>query len=483
MTSSLVLLRKAQGFVPAIAAVLALAGCAPFGVEPPAARTTAVEQLDAGAAIRAASTGESTIARQWWAAFGDAQLNRVVDDAIAGAPSLQMQRERAAQALAEADVAAAATLPQLDATASAIPTRLPLNYTTPPPAAGHWQVDTQALLNASFDLDVAGRLRALTREATLRADQQQALERAATVSMQAAIVETYLQLALEQQLLAVARDALEQHTDLLRLTTQRAEAGLDQQIAVLRASEPVPLALAEIEQHGARVAQLRHRLATLVGRGPGYADTLTPSAAVLAASPALPAVLPAALIGRRPDILAARYCVEAESAGIDAARAAFYPDVNLLAFVGLQSYGFGALLHGGSGTLGAGPAITLPIFEGGRLRAGLRAHTAAYNAAVAAYDDTVVNALGEVSDTLVQITALGRARTLTRQALSRAQQTYDIETRRYQKGIAGYLDVLLAEGRLLEDRRSAAQADASLAVEHVRLIAALGGATNTGASQ
>ena len=106
-----------------------------------------------------------------------------------------------------------------------------------------------------------------------------------------------------------------------------------------------------------------------------------------------------------------------------------------------------------------------------------------YNAAVATYDDTVVNALAQVSDTLVQIDTLGRQRALQREALSRAQQAYTIETQRYRKGISGYLDVLLAEGRLLDDRASVARADASFAIEHARLIAALGGATSTGVTQ
>ncbi|MDF3084411.1 efflux transporter outer membrane subunit [Burkholderia sola] len=473
--------RGARRLVPALAA-LAIAGCAPFGPQRPAARITPVEQLDAGAAIGAAGTGSPTVAERWWTAFGDAQLDRLVDDALAGAPTLQAQRERVAQALADADVEHAALLPQLGATASAVPTRLPGSYRTPPPAAGHWQVDAQALLGASWDLDIAGRQHALARAAALRADQQRALERAAAVSLQAAIVETYLQLALEQRLLAIARDTLQQHSYLLRLTSQRADAGLDMQVAVLRASEPIPHAQADIDTHAAASARLRHRLAALVGRGPGYADALTPAAPPAAALP-MPAVLPAALIGRRPDVLAARYRVEAEAANIDAARAAFYPDVNLLAFAGVQSFGFRALFHGNSGTLGAGPAITLPIFEGGRLRAGLRAQTAAYNAAVATYDDTVVNALAQVSDTLVQIDTLGRQRALQREALSRAQQAYTIETQRYRKGISGYLDVLLAEGRLLEDRASVARADASFAIEHARLIAALGGATSTGVTQ
>ncbi len=439
------------------------------------AAMTPVERFEAGAAIDAAQRGES-IAPRWWRVFGDAQLDRIMDDALAQAPSLRIQRERVEQALAEADVERAATLPMVDAKAGAVPQRLPRSYRTPPPAAGHWQVDAQALLAASFDLDLAGRLRATSRAARARADQRQALESAATVSLAAAIVETYLQLALEQQLLAIAQDTLAQHEHLLRLTTARVDAGIDMQAAALRAGEPVPLARAGIARHEAAVAQLRHRLAALAGRGPGYTDALIAPAAVLTTRMALPPVLPASLVGRRPDVLAARYDVQAQSAGIDAARAAFYPDIDLLAFAGVQSLGFRALLHGGSGTLGAGPALTLPIFEGGRLQAALRAQTAAYNAAVAAYDDTVVGALAEVSDALTQIDALARERDSQRQALERAQQTYDVETRRYAKGMTGYLDVLLAQSRLLEDRSSVAQADASFAIEHVRLIAALGGA-------
>ena len=468
--------RPRSARLAAALAAAALSGCAPFGEQPPTATITPVERFDAGAAIRGASAGEQPAPR-WWDAFGDAQLDRIVDDARFGAPSLRVQHERVQQALAEADVERAAGLPMVDAKADAIPQRLSKSYRTPPPAAGHWQVDTQALVTASFDLDLAGRLRATARAARLLADQQQALESAATVSLEAAIVETYLQLALEQQLLAIAQDTLTQHEHLLKLTTARVDAGIDMRTAALRAGEPVPLARAGIERHHAAVAGLRHRLAALVGRGPGYADTLVAPAGVLAARMPLPAVLPASLIGRRPDVLAARYDVEANAAGIEAARAAFYPDIDLLAFAGVQSFGFRALLHGNSGTFGAGPALTLPIFEGGRLRAALRARNSAYNAAVAAYDDTVVGALAEVSDALTQIDALSRERDWQRQALERAQQTYDVETRRYAKGITGYLDVLLAQGRLLEDRTSVAQADASFAIEHVRLITALGGAS------
>ncbi|MFL9873060.1 efflux transporter outer membrane subunit [Paraburkholderia megapolitana] len=465
----------------ALLGTLALAGCASFGGTAALERITPPQQYDPGNDIRAA-TASGDIAKEWWKAFGDPSLDRLMQDALSDAPTLKAAQARVSEALAQADVRAADTLPQLDGAISAAPTRFPASYTVPPPAAGHWQIDAQALLNASFDLDLAGRLRALTRSATLRAGQQQALAQATTIALQSAIVTTYLQLDLACRLLGIAQDTLAQHNYLLRLTNQRVTAGLDMRLASLRASEPIPLAESEVAKRTADVALLRHRLAALAGRGPGYADTLVPAPSMLDARPTLPATLPAGLVGRRPDILAARYRVEAESAGIDAARAAFYPDINLLAFAGVQSLGFHALFNGNSGSFGAGPAISLPIFEGGRLRAGLRAQTAAYNAAVADYDDTVVNALAQVSDALVQIKALGQQQALTQEALARAQQAYDLETRRYRQGMSGYLDVLLAQGRLYEDEAAHAQAGTALLIEHVQLIAALGGAPTDGAS-
>ena len=463
-------------------AVLFLSGCASFANPPVAHHITPSDQFDAGQDIRSAAPGPE-IAAKWWQDFGDPSLNRFIDDAMRDAPSLKAMRERVTAALAQADIEHAAALPQVDGLASVVPTRFPANYTTPPPVAGHWQTDTQALMNLSFDLDLAGRIKAQQRAAEQRADQQAALARGAELALQAALVTTYLNLALNDALLKIAEDTLAQHNKLLRLTDKRVSAGLDMRVASLRASEPIPLAQADIVQRQAAVAMLRHRLAALAGQGPGYTDGVTPELAALTVSPVLPASLPAGLVSRRPDVIAARYGVESQAAGIDAAHAAFYPDINLIAFAGLQSLGFRALFNGNSGSFGAGPAITLPIFEGGRLRAGLRAQTATYNAAVADYDDTVVNALAQVSDALVNIRALQQQRDLTRQALDRAQQTFDLETRRYQQGISGYLDVLLAESRLNEDRAAHARAENALLVEHVQLIAALGGAAPDGVSK
>jgi NodT family efflux transporter outer membrane factor (OMF) lipoprotein len=466
--------RCARGWACAIGAAL-LSGCAGFGDVPPSNAIKPVEQYDLGERIRGAPQGPEPAPR-WWREFGDVSLDRIVDDALAEAPTLTAVRERVKEALARVDETRADALPQIGAALSAAPTRFPGSYKIPRPAAGHWQTDTQVLAGLSWNLDVADRIGASVRAAGHRAQAQSALARGAALALQTALVATYLELARDLRLRHIAEDTLAQHRALLRLTDARVAAGLDMRMASLRAAEPIPLAQAEIARYTAGIAVLRDRLAVLAGRGPGYTAKLEPAPAVLDVEETLPPALPAELIARRPDIAAAKAEVQTQAALIDVARAAFYPDIDLLAFAGWQSLGLRALVSGNSASLGVGPALSLPIFEGGRLRAGLRAQVAAYNAAVADYDDAIVHALAQISDTLAAIAALREQRDFTHDALMRAEQSFDLETRRYEHGVSGYLDVLLAQTRLQEDRAAYAEAQAALLIEHVQLIDALGGA-------
>jgi len=144
----------------------------------------------------------------------------------------------------------------------------------------------------------------------------------------------------------------------------------------------------------------------LIGGGPGRRQTIAlPTAAHLAAF-GLPGDLGIAIVGRRPDIVAARLRAEGQGARIDAARAEFYPNIRITALIGLQALGIGNLLSAGSSYGSAGPAISLPIFSGGRIEGGYRGARADYDAAVASYDRTLINALKEVADVAASQRAL-----------------------------------------------------------------------------
>jgi NodT family efflux transporter outer membrane factor (OMF) lipoprotein len=185
--------------------------------------------------------------------------------------------------------------------------------------------------------------------------------------------------------------------------------------------------------------------------------------------------LPADLLGRRPDIAAQRLRIEAAGADIDVAKASFYPNVSLSAYAGLQSLGLSQFLSAGSAIAGVGPALSLPIFDGGRLRANLRGKQADYDAAVEQYNGAIVEALHQVADELASMRSIEVQREEQRQALASAQAAYELALVRYREGLGNYLQVLSAETPLLAQRSFGADLDARERVVSVNLIRALGG--------
>ena len=190
---------------------------------------------------------------------------------------------------------------------------------------------------------------------------------------------------------------------------------------------------------------------------------------------ALPSRLPADLLGRRPDVVASRWRVEAATHGIAAAKAQFYPDVNLLAFVGFQSIGLSQLLELGSGIAGVGPALRLPVFEGGRLRAQLATRDADYDAAVERYNGTLIEALHDIGDRLASIRSVAVQRREEQHALDAAREAYHLAVLRYREGIGSYLSVLSAESQVLVQRRLEADLRARDLDNRIDLVRALGG--------
>ena len=186
--------------------------------------------------------------------------------------------------------------------------------------------------------------------------------------------------------------------------------------------------------------------------------------------------MPAELLGRRPDLVAQRWRVEAAQQNIANAKAQFYPNVNLLAFIGLQSLGSAGFLTAASRTLGIGPAVTLPIFEGGRLRANLAGTNADYDIAVEQYNQTLADALRDVVDQLASWRSVEQQRVAA--ASSRcdsAQEAYDLALLRYREGIGNYLQVLSVEAPLLEQQSLDAELRARQLAIAVNLVRALGG--------
>lgn len=219
----------------------------------------------------------------------------------------------------------------------------------------------------------------------------------------------------------------------------------------------------------------------LLGQGPDRGLSIVRPQALKASALAVPENLPAELIGRRPDIVAARWRVEAARRGIDAAKAQFYPNVNLTAVFGVMALKGADLLDSTSRFGLVTPAISLPIFDGGRLRSNLAGRDADYDLAVAQYNKTLIAAFNEVAESLSQLRSLETQQAAQQRSLTSAQQAWELSTQRYQNGVGGYLEVLVLQQALHQAEDRLAEIGNRRITASINLVHALGGGYRTDA--
>ena len=460
------------------ACVLAvLAGCADMGKVKPQAVALKPAELNAGKAIAAASANVAWPEQQWWEALHDAQLNKLVAAALADNPSLRATQARVRQAEALAGVAKAGTLPQVNASASADRELYSAHSTVPAPLAGNYAWKNTATLSGSYDLDLWGRNRDALAAALDEVHMASAESQMARLTLESAIVRSYIQLSLEYALQDSVAQNLAQRQRILEITRKRQAAGLASEIEVASIETTLPAGRREHEQIGETIALLRNQLAALIGKGPGDGDAIARPMLALDAGhgDAVPASLPAELVGHRPDIAAQRWRVEAASARIAGAKADFYPNINLAAFVGFQSLGFTHFLDANSAMRGVTPAISLPIFEGGRLRSQLGSQTALYDGAVEQYNAAVVQAMADVANAVVRIDSVKQQDKLAQRALASARRQQELAERAYRAGMTDALNVINAQLVLLNEEQQMAQVASKQLDNYTLLMTALGG--------
>jgi len=449
--------------------VLTLAGCASTnGIAPQA---TKIEPARLGLTD---TSPQPPLAADWWTAFGDATLSSLVERALADNPTLKASQARVERARAGVSAAEAARRPQVGGSFDATRERLSANAIYPPPLGGSTVTLANLQAQASWDLDLFGRNRAALEAAVGNELAAQADRAAARLVLSTNVARTYLQLARLETQRDVAARALQQRGETLGLVSQRVRAGLDTNVELRQSEGALPETRQQIEALDEQIAIARHALAALTAQPPSAFDDLAPRIGNLRAV-ALPTALPADLLGRRPDIAAARWRIEAALQDVAGARAEFYPNVNLAAFIGLSSIGLEQLLRASSGQWGAGPAIHLPIFDAGRLRANLRARSADVDVAVETYNGSVLDAVRDAADQIGSLQSIDRQRAEQAQAQASAESAYDLALQRYRAGIGTYLTVLTAETNVLQQRRQSADLDARALDVRVALVRALGG--------
>ena len=450
--------------------VLTLGGCASSAGIAPVARPIAPASVGLDANAGAAPV----IAADWWHAFGDSALNDLVQRALAGNPGLQVAQARLARAQAAVASARSADGPQLNGSFDVTRQRFSATSIYPPPLGGSIRTLATAQLGASWEFDFFGRNRAAIEAAVGAQRAAQADLQAARIVLASNVARTYVQLGRLFAQRDVAERALQQRDAILGLIKQRVQGGLDTTVELRQGEGALPETRQQIEQIDEQIALTRHALAALTAQAPSALDGLSPPPGSVQAMP-LSATVPADLLGRRADITAARWRVEAATSDMKSAKAQFYPNINLTAFAGLSSIGLDQLVKSASEQYGVGPAIRLPIFDSGRLRANLRGKTADLDAAVESYNGAVLEAVHDVADQISSVHAINRQQAQQTSAQSAAESAYDVATQRYQAGLATYLTVLNAEASVLNQRRLGADLKARALDAQIGLIRALGG--------
>lgn len=415
----------------------------------------------------------------WWQGYGDAQLDQLMREGLGASPDMAAAAARFRRAQGLAQQAGAALLPRLDAQGSVTMERQSLNNGFPPEfkdVLPHgWNDHGLGALSFALDLDLWGKNRAALAAATSEARAAAIDAEQARLMLTTGIADAYADLARLHVERDVRQGALDIRSATRKLVEDRMRSGLDTLGDLRQAEAGLSSARAQLAAADEAIALRRNQIAALLGAGPDRALAITRPALSALTAHSLPAGVTTALIGRRPDIAAARARMEAAASRIKAARADFFPAIRLSALVGVQALGLDYLTKNDSIYGSVGPAISLPIFHGGALAGRYRGARAGYDEAVASYDRTVIDAYRDVADAVTSQRALGQQLADARAALAASEQAYGIARKRYEGGLSTYLDVLVAEERLLQARQAAATLDMRAFTLDVALVRALGG--------
>jgi len=475
LTTLTVFIRASARRSACVVLVAGLAGCA-FRDLQPRSELASAAALQAAESLRATPVSEAAWPREdWWTAFGDPQLDRLVAEALADSPTLRMAAARVRMAESVQSLAEARHDPRADVAASNVRERFSADGTTPHPVAGTWKTVNQGTLSVGYELDFWGRNEAAVGAALDRVHASEVDLYAVRLMLSSAVVQAYLGLDETSRQLDILRQLLTRQEQVLDLTHRRFSAELDSQIDIRQAEAALPASRAAIAGLQASLELARNQLAALLGKGPDRGRLIERPHLTLQASAAIPSTLTAELIGRRPDVVAQRWLVEAASRDIKVAQAEFYPNINLTAFIGLQSLGFQHFAEGQSRILGAGPALSLPIFDGGRRRANLAAQDAARDVAVEAYNQTLVNAVKDIADQVASLRWLGEELTQQRQAVGTASAAAALAKLRYEAGVGTYIQVLTTQNAELTQQRLLSRLDSQAWSLQANLSRALGG--------
>lgn len=426
---------------------------------------------------REATPSDGVAKGEWWAAFGDRELDDLERRAMAASPTLTIAAARLAQARAQLDVATAGRYPQLALSSRAQRFRVtenrPLsNYSAPQFSAV--QDDFLLGLTASYELDFAGRVGRGIEAAEASAQRSQADLENARLLLAADLATAYFNMREADIELDVLARSIALQRRALELAAARHDLGAASGIDVAQQQALLDSTLTQVDVLAKQRSQFEHAIATLTGT-PAPIFSVVPSVERLA-PPAIPIGVPSDVLERRPDVASAERAMAAANAQVGIATAALYPSITLSGTLGNESRDLASLFSAPSAVWSLGAALTQPLFDAGRIRSNIAFSTAAYDAEVGNYRRVVLTAMQEVEDGITGLAALERAYAQASAAVDSARRVLDMSTTRYEGGAAAYLEVIVAQQALLNAERLAAQLQGQRLLTAVFLVKALGGA-------
>jgi outer membrane protein, multidrug efflux system len=411
----------------------------------------------------------------WWRVFNDPELSRLESDADAANQDIRVAMARVDQAEAGAKYARSFLFPTISLGASASRTReaqnRPNNGNTNGLAATFNDFQLPAFL--SYEVDAWGRVRHSIEAANATEQATAADLRFVRLAVEANVAMDYYSLRendAERQVLDSTVQAMQGAVD---LTTNRFRGGLTSELEVKQAQTLLNQTKAQAQALDVQRSQLEHAIAVLIGKA--ASDFSLPRSPHDGLPPSIPSGLPAELLARRPDIAEVERYVAAANAEIGVAKTAALPHISLTGLAGFESTNMTSLFSWQSGIASLGASALMPVFTGGRVRAGVDQAWAVYRQSLAQYQKTVLTAYQEVEDQLAALRILADEAQSTADAVADAQQAEAIALNRYRSGLVSYLDVIYAQTALLANQRTSTQIGGQRMVATVVLIKALGG--------
>ncbi|WP_165766390.1 efflux transporter outer membrane subunit [Polynucleobacter meluiroseus] len=409
----------------------------------------------------------------WWTVFEDPQLNQLVTLSLRSSPSLEISGARIVAAQAMLDTETAAFLPQIGVGGQVDRQQLSQNYIFLP----SFPVYTgYGLVNASLNwsLDIWGKQKKYFDAAKNQVKAVRANYQASALLLSTTVVRVYFDYDRAVQMQTLYAKDVELKKNLYQIALDRQKVGIADATLVNQRKVDFEGAQANVSQAKLTVKIMQHQLAALAKEGPSWGEALKPP--ILQANALnLPETIPANLLERRPDLQALLSQIDVAKLQLEGAKLEYLPDVNLAGFFGFQSFGLSQLFASKSQQFSIGPAINLPIFDGGLIAANITSKEAGRNQAIATYQEQLVQALREVADGISSMKSSQANYESYTKAFQSAKTNYDITQRRSDVGINSKESVLNAEQAYIVQGQNYADAKAKMLTANVVLVQALGG--------